>query len=200
MKNLDIEIKNLQLQICNYARNDASQAKNKAGIMSAGLQILNAILNLKGITSIESALVNWADRKIHLDVNNPLDKKLYMAGRQKISSDSEVVTARNDNRTAPSSVMKAVASAAKRSHSVKVDCRKYSSMLELEKAIKASTVIAQHKAELLETLKELTAEVKLLESENDCNRANSVLRKAKIELRTNTVEVKPTKVATKKVA
>jgi hypothetical protein len=200
MKNLDIEIKNLQLQICNYARNDASQARNKAGIMNAGLSILNAILSIRGITSIESALVNWADRKIHLDVNNPLDKKLYMAGRQKISSDDEVVTARNDNRTSPSSVMKAIASAAKRSHSVKVDCREYSSMLELEKAIKAATVIAQHKAELLETLKELTAEVKLLESKKDCNRANSVLRKAKIELRTTTVEVKPTKVTNKKVA
>jgi len=209
MNKFDTEIKQLQQKICNHARGEQSLKKNQKNIEDCALALLNAIRSLRGITTIESAIVNLCDRPIHLNVADPLDKKLYMAGRSKISSDDQIVSARADNRTALTSVMKKVISASKRAEANNIDAQKYESVKTLNDDIKNSVIVDSWVSELIETSKELMASVKIIKDtgkEKQCIKAKTELRKAMIALRTTTTvgkkatEVKTKKPATKKVA
>ncbi len=204
MNKFDTEIKQLQQKICNHARGEQSLKKNQKNIEDCALALLNAIRSLRGITTIESAVVNLCDRPIHLNVADPLDKKLYMAGRSKISSDDQVVSARADNRTAIASVMKKVISASKRAEANNIDAQKYESVKTLNDDIKNSVIVDSWVSELIETSKELMASVKIIKDtgkEKQCIKAKTELRKAMIALRTTTTATRvTTKTKAKKTA
>jgi len=196
MNKFDTKIKQLQQQICNHARGEHTLKKNQKNIEDCALALLNAIRAIRGITTLESAIVNLCDRPIHLNVADPLDNKLYMAGRSKISSDDQVVSARADNRTALTSVMKKVISASKRAEANNIDSRKYESVKALNEDIKNSIIVESWVSELIETSKELMASVKIIKDagkEKQCIKANTELRKAMIALRTTSTATRVTK-------
>tara|TARA_R100000742_G_C4272692_1_gene91980 strand:- start:628 stop:1254 length:627 start_codon:yes stop_codon:yes gene_type:complete len=195
------EAKQIATKICEYARGEVTIKNAKGKIEDMALALLNSIYSLKGITSIESAIVKLCDMQIHMDINNPLDKQRYMAGRAKISSDDEIVSARSDKRTAIASVYKKAFSSAKRARDWDIDCREFDSVKKLNESIELAKVIEAFVEELDEVTKDFTKNVKTIRNAGnkaDCEKATSVIRRAMIALRTT--EVKATKVSTKKSA